>query len=214
MVRLENCFCNSNKKTLNNLNYFWKKYLCLGWKIKHACECTWKQYTLKVKAFEKEIISLWFTLVIILDPILAFSSGGARTCDICGRTCQNLKSLKKHKKTHIEGSKEKFKCTVCGNGFRDRTKLKVSYMQQKQFQFCLCWNDYYYLILVITCLCFKQEHSYIHSGKMAYFCQFCGKPFRFGSSLSIHRKICKERHSLTKWVNIWNTFGPGFSKQH
>lgn len=31
----------------------------------------------------------------------------------------------KHKKIHLEGSKERFKCIVCGKGFRDRTKLKV-----------------------------------------------------------------------------------------
>lgn len=33
-----------------------------------------------------------------------------------------------------------------------------------------------------------QEHSYIHSGKTdAYICQFCGKSFRFNSSISTHR---------------------------
>lgn len=35
-----------------------------------------------------------------------------------------MKALTKHKKIHLEGSKDRFKCIVCGKGFRDRTKLK------------------------------------------------------------------------------------------
>lgn len=50
---------------------------------------------------------------------------GPKTCSICGRTSTNMKALAKHKKIHLEGSKERFKCIVCGKGFRDRTKLKV-----------------------------------------------------------------------------------------
>lgn len=82
---------------------------------------------------------------------------GPKTCDICGKISTNMKALKKHKKIHQEGTKERFKCIVCGKGFRDRTKLK--------------------------------EHSYIHSGVTdAYACNFCGKSFRFGSSMYAHRK--------------------------
>lgn len=34
-----------------------------------------------------------------------------------------------------------------------------------------------------------KEHSYIHSGITdAYVCQFCGRGFRFGSSMYAHRK--------------------------
>lgn len=50
---------------------------------------------------------------------------GPQTCTICGRISTNMKALSKHKKIHLEGSKERFKCIVCGKGFRDRTKLKV-----------------------------------------------------------------------------------------
>ncbi|XP_031629858.1 zinc finger protein 729-like isoform X2 [Contarinia nasturtii] len=49
---------------------------------------------------------------------------GPQKCTICGRISTNMKALSKHKKIHLEGSKERFKCIVCGKGFRDRTKLK------------------------------------------------------------------------------------------
>lgn len=52
---------------------------------------------------------------------------GPQTCTVCGRVSTNMKSLAKHKKIHLEGSKERFKCIVCGKGFRDRTKLKVKH---------------------------------------------------------------------------------------
>lgn len=72
--------------------------------------------------FDKEITTFQYGC---FNSILAFFPGGAKECDICGRICANLRSVRKHKRTHVEGSKEKFKCTVCGKGFRDRTKLKV-----------------------------------------------------------------------------------------
>lgn len=50
---------------------------------------------------------------------------GPKTCNVCGKVSTNMKALSKHKKIHLEGSKERFKCVVCNKGFRDRTKLKV-----------------------------------------------------------------------------------------
>lgn len=46
-------------------------------------------------------------------------------CSICGKMSANKKALMKHKKFHFAEAREKFKCTVCGRGFRDSTKLKV-----------------------------------------------------------------------------------------
>lgn len=118
-----------------------------------------------------------------------FFPSGPTACQICGRISTNMKALAKHKKIHLEGSKERFKCIVCDKGFRDRTKLKVKHFDL--FHFINCW------ILLNEKKCLKsykysvwlQEHSYIHSGVTdAYVCQFCGKAFRFGSSMYAHRK--------------------------
>lgn len=46
-------------------------------------------------------------------------------CSICGKISANKKALMKHKKFHFAEAREKFKCDVCGHGFRDSTKLKV-----------------------------------------------------------------------------------------
>lgn len=47
------------------------------------------------------------------------------TCPICGKVSANKKALMKHKRFHFAEAREKYKCQVCGHGFRDSTKLKV-----------------------------------------------------------------------------------------
>lgn len=49
-----------------------------------------------------------------------------QACTICGKISTNRKALLKHKLIHIESRKDRYKCIVCGKGFRDNTKLKVS----------------------------------------------------------------------------------------
>lgn len=51
---------------------------------------------------------------------------GPQTCNICGKISPNSKALGMHKKIHSDDYKEKFKCIVCGKGFRENTKLKVN----------------------------------------------------------------------------------------
>lgn len=51
-------------------------------------------------------------------------------CSICGKMSANKKALMKHKKFHFAEAREKFKCNVCGRGFRDSTKLKVNSQKQ------------------------------------------------------------------------------------
>lgn len=52
---------------------------------------------------------------------------GPQTCQICGKVSTNRKSLLKHQLIHIESRKDRFKCIICSKGFRDNTKLKVSF---------------------------------------------------------------------------------------
>lgn len=51
---------------------------------------------------------------------------GPTACPICGKISANRKALRKHQTIHIESWKDRFKCIICGRGFRDSTKLKVS----------------------------------------------------------------------------------------
>lgn len=50
---------------------------------------------------------------------------GPQVCLICGKTSANRKALRKHQTIHLESWKDRYKCIICGRGFRDSTKLKV-----------------------------------------------------------------------------------------
>lgn len=71
---------------------------------------------------------------------------GPQTCSVCGKVSANRKvisylecliffrwfniefsrqALRKHMTIHLESWKDRFKCIICGRGFRDNTKLKV-----------------------------------------------------------------------------------------
>ncbi|XP_055318231.1 zinc finger protein 429-like [Sitodiplosis mosellana] len=49
---------------------------------------------------------------------------GPQACQICGKVSANRKALRKHQTIHMESWKDRFKCIICGRGFRDSTKLK------------------------------------------------------------------------------------------
>lgn len=57
---------------------------------------------------------------------------GPQTCSICGKISANRKALRKHQTIHMESWKDRFKCIICGRGFRDSTKLKVIHFKLKQ----------------------------------------------------------------------------------
>lgn len=113
---------------------------------------------------------------------------GPERCSICGKISANKKALMKHKKFHFAEAREKFKCTVCGRGFRDSTKLKVSR------PISIAFMAFIYIYIkknkkVKISYVWSQEHSYIHSGiSDVYRCNYCEKSFRFASSMYAHRK--------------------------
>lgn len=58
----------------------------------------------------------------------------------------------KHKKFHFAEAREKFKCTVCGRGFRDSTKLKVVIPQLKK-ENCI--------LIALDIPCIRSTRTYI-----------------------------------------------------
>lgn len=103
---------------------------------------------------------------------------GPQTCPICGKISPNSKALGMHKKIHTEDYKEKFKCIVCGKGFRENTKLKEhSYIHSGKR---VGWLSHPRPPL---------KWIEIFSGITdAYQCNFCDKTFRFSSAMYAHRK--------------------------
>lgn len=47
-------------------------------------------------------------------------------CDICGKICPNKYAAWGHKTTHKEGYRSKFKCIICGKGFVNGQKMRVT----------------------------------------------------------------------------------------
>lgn len=58
---------------------------------------------------------------------------GPQICPTCGHVSPNRRALAKHKEIHIPELKDKYKCLVCGKGFRDRIKLKVQFHSELEF---------------------------------------------------------------------------------
>lgn len=52
---------------------------------------------------------------------------GPQICPTCGHISPNRRALAKHKEIHIPELKDRYKCLVCGKGFRDKIKLKVNF---------------------------------------------------------------------------------------
>lgn len=80
-------------------------------------------------------------------------------CDVCGRGYRHAGSLANHKKTHEVGS---FQCNVCGKEHSNALALK--------------------------------SHLRIHTSQKKHSCAECGKAFRLATQLATHEKI-----HLTKW---------------
>lgn len=51
---------------------------------------------------------------------------GPQKCKICGHISPNRKALGKHNHSHNPQRKERFKCTTCGKGCRDKISLLVN----------------------------------------------------------------------------------------
>lgn len=51
---------------------------------------------------------------------------GPVDCDICGKTLKSSKNVQEHKRVIHSANKNRFKCLVCGKGYAQPWKLKVS----------------------------------------------------------------------------------------
>lgn len=109
---------------------------------------------------------------------------GPQKCKICGHISPNRKALGKHNHSHNPQRKERFKCTTCGKGCRDKISLLVNFPHY-QIIFWLLRDHFNWRFILFD----RQEHSHIHTGFAgSYHCEDCGKTFRFSSSFCLHKK--------------------------
>lgn len=123
---------------------------------------------------------------------------------ILGKISANRKALRKHQTIHLESWKDRFKCIICGRGFRDSTKLKVSsisnqYNSNHWFNliFCLSLND----------TIIRSIHTFIAVSPMRMYVNFVTNPFdsdrlcqRTGCGFILWRWLKPSKD----WTN-WNT---------
>lgn len=81
---------------------------------------------------------------------------GPQPCSVCGKVSANRKALRKHMTIHLESWKDRFKCIICGRGFRDNTKLKVCLNHTFHFiNICIIMVAYRWILI------FRNTLTYI-----------------------------------------------------
>lgn len=102
-------------------------------------------------------------------------------CSLCQKLFANSNSLRSHKRLfHDDEMKQRFKCVVCGKGFRDKNNLRVNYVPSSS-------TVWFFDIFVILLL---QQHSSTHDNKV-YKCPYCEKTYR---NQRTHKAHIKQEH--------------------
>lgn len=60
---------------------------------------------------------------------------GPQMCPICGKVLANRDVYSEHKKIHQPETLDRFRCDVCGHGFRERLQLKVPKLTRQFHRF-------------------------------------------------------------------------------
>ncbi|KAF5291845.1 hypothetical protein FQA39_LY14182 [Lamprigera yunnana] len=110
-------------------------------------------------------------------------------CNVCKKQFINLKSFRKHLRTHIED--RPYKCKVCPRGFTEENYLN-NHMRthmpedQKPYQCKLCNKRFIHTTLL-------TKHLLKHSGEKPFVCKICNKGCYAENSLLKHMKIHEKK---------------------
>ncbi|XP_058124818.1 zinc finger protein 485-like isoform X2 [Anopheles coustani] len=102
-------------------------------------------------------------------------------CGICSKTFALKESYRKHLRLHTFDT-DRFKCDVCGKGFRTNgnlTEHQVTHTRQKSLQCSRCPSRFSRK----SCL---KSHMRLHTGEKPYNCDLCEAKFTFSSDLRRH----------------------------
>ncbi|CAG9863341.1 unnamed protein product [Phyllotreta striolata] len=110
-------------------------------------------------------------------------------CNVCKKQFINLKSFRKHLRTHIED--RPFKCKVCNRGFTEENYLN-NHMRthvpddQKPHECEVCKKRFIHNTLL-------TKHMLKHSGEKPFVCKICNKGCYAENSLLKHMKIHEKK---------------------
>ena len=110
-----------------------------------------------------------------------------RSCPFCSAVYNNKRDLNAHLE-QVHGSKQQFKCLICGNILSSSNGLKshmANHTGEQAHQCKLCYRK------------FAQKNHFIghmnmHSGSKPFQCDRCLKSFRYSHHLSRHKKTCSQ----------------------
>lgn len=106
-------------------------------------------------------------------------------CNVCKKQFINLKSFRKHLRTHIED--RPFKCKLCPRGFTEENYLNNhmrTHMpdEQKPHECKICKKRFIHATLL-------NKHLLKHTGEKPFVCKICNKGCYAENSLLKHMKI-------------------------
>ncbi|XP_045470208.1 zinc finger protein 2 homolog [Harmonia axyridis] len=110
-------------------------------------------------------------------------------CNACKKTFINLKSFRKHLRTHIED--RPFKCKLCPRGFTEENYLN-NHMRthmpddQKPHECNVCNKRFIHATLL-------NKHMLKHNGEKPFVCEICNKGCYAENSLLKHMKIHEKK---------------------
>ncbi|XP_049796287.1 zinc finger protein 708-like isoform X23 [Schistocerca nitens] len=117
------------------------------------------------------------------SPSVTNNDDRPHVCDVCGKSFDALRSLKKHSVIHTNNRPHK--CKICGVAFTRYCHLKqhaLSHTGERPHKCNVCGKSF----ILASHL---KTHSIIHIGGRPYNCEICGKSFTKCSSLKLHRLI-------------------------
>ncbi|KAJ8956839.1 hypothetical protein NQ318_014253 [Aromia moschata] len=110
-------------------------------------------------------------------------------CNVCKKQFINLKSFRKHLKTHIED--RPYKCKLCPRGFTEENYLNNHMRthvpeEQKPHECKVCKKRFIHVTLL-------NKHMLKHSGEKPFVCKICNKGCYAENSLLKHMKIHEKK---------------------
>ncbi|XP_049843934.1 zinc finger protein 16-like isoform X3 [Schistocerca gregaria] len=117
------------------------------------------------------------------SPSVTNNDERPHVCDVCGKSFDALRSLKKHTYNHTD--KRPHKCKICGFAFIRHSDLKqhsLSHTGERAHKCNVCEKSF----ILRSHL---KKHSLIHIGGRPYNCEVCGKSFTACGSLKRHMLI-------------------------